>query len=471
MPKESAAALTPPFRIVARNASIMRWVGITIPIVKARIRQTHHFGEWVDRYAGIDGHIPLAQNVRHHSLGDQCAVPVSQALHYAPPRPGSLLTTSTTQPKTVDALIVGGGIHGCSLAFNLVKRGISCAIIEKDYVGRHASGVNGGGVRTLGRHLSEVPVALQAAHMWRDIDGLLQAECGLVVTGQIRLAESEADIAKLQARVKLLEARGYTHESVVDQNVMRSLVPEVAGHCVGGLYVSGDGFANPFKVTTAFRDRAIALGATLVEGTRVSAVHHQGGVWHTRTDSATWQSKLFFNCAGGWSSQLGLSLGDSIPIKPDGSMQLVTARMPRFLTPVVGSASRSVSIKQWPNGTVTIGGGHRSSVDLETGKSTITPEKLALAVASASELFPALANATAVRFWSGIEAFTPDGLPIIDRASAENSFHVTGFSAHGFQLAPAIGALVAEWASEGVRPELLAPFSKDRFANVEEVQG
>lgn len=390
----------------------------------------------------------------------QLAVPLSPQVTL--PR---VSQSGTSRP--VDALIVGGGIHGCSLAFNLARRGLSCAIIERDYVARHASGVNGGGVRTLGRHLSEVPIALQAAEIWRNIDDLLSAQCGLVVTGQIRLAESEVDIAKLQARVQLLRDNGYFHESVVDQKVMRSLVPAVASHCIGGLYVAGDGFANPFRVTTAFRNRAVALGTTIVEGTRVLGTQQRSGIWHTLTSSGAWQSKLLFNCAGGWSSQLGAQLGDQLPIKADGSMQVVTARMPHFLTPVVGSASRSVSIKQWPNGTVTIGGGHRSAVDLETGNSTITPEKLGLAAASARALFPALADATAVRFWSGIEAFTPDGLPIIDRAAAENSFHVTGFSAHGYQLAPAVGALVAEWATEGVRPPLLAPFSRGRFVHAE----
>lgn len=362
-----------------------------------------------------------------------------------------------------DAVIVGGGIHGCSLALNLSMHGISCVVVEKDYVARHASGVNGGGVRTLGRHLSEVPLALESNRIWRGIDELLQSTCGLVVSGQVRLAESVEDLDSIRARVDQLKGFGFHHEQVIDRESLRALVPSCAPHCVGALYVAHDGFVNPFRVTAAFRSRATAVGAQFIEGTRVIDAQRNAGVWHVVTTKGNLQSKLLFNCAGAWSAELAGMMGDELPIQPDGSMQIVTARMPPFLTPVVGSASRSVSIKQWPNGTVTIGGGHRSPVDLVSGNSTISTMKLARGAAAAIAVIPRLGDSSAVRFWSGIEAFTPDKLPIIDQGSQEGAFHVTGFSAHGFQLAPAVGQLVAEFAVSGRRPEMILPFSRDRF--------
>lgn len=53
--------------------------------------------------------------------------------------------------RTTDVAIIGGGIHGCSAALHLSQRGVSVLVAEKDHIGRHASGVNSGGVRTLGR--------------------------------------------------------------------------------------------------------------------------------------------------------------------------------------------------------------------------------------------------------------------------------------------------------------------------------
>lgn len=67
---------------------------------------------------------------------------------------------------TTDVLIIGGGLIGCSTALHLVRRGITVRVIEKDYVARHASGVNAGGVRTLGRALPELPLSIAAKRLW-----------------------------------------------------------------------------------------------------------------------------------------------------------------------------------------------------------------------------------------------------------------------------------------------------------------
>ena len=62
--------------------------------------------------------------------------------------------------NTADVIVIGGGLHGCSAALHLARRGISVIVLEKDYVGRHASGVNAGGVRRLGRDPAEVPISV-----------------------------------------------------------------------------------------------------------------------------------------------------------------------------------------------------------------------------------------------------------------------------------------------------------------------
>ena len=72
--------------------------------------------------------------------------------------------------KESDVLVIGGGLHGSSSAFHLARRGVSVTVLEADYVGRHASGVNAGGVRTLGRPVPEIPLALMSREIWHDID-------------------------------------------------------------------------------------------------------------------------------------------------------------------------------------------------------------------------------------------------------------------------------------------------------------
>ena len=96
-----------------------------------------------------------------------------------------------TQP---DVLVIGGGLHGCSTALHLARRGVSVAVLEKDYVGRHASGVNAGGVRRLGRHLAEVPLSVASMETWHAIRDLVDNDCGFESHGQVKVAENEAEL-------------------------------------------------------------------------------------------------------------------------------------------------------------------------------------------------------------------------------------------------------------------------------------
>ena len=97
--------------------------------------------------------------------------------------------------EVVDAVVIGGGIHGCSVALHLAKHGLTCILVEKDYVGRHASGVNAGGVRRLGRDLPEIPISNLSSKMWHQIGDLTDDDCGFEISNQIKVAESDTDFA------------------------------------------------------------------------------------------------------------------------------------------------------------------------------------------------------------------------------------------------------------------------------------
>ena len=145
--------------------------------------------------------------------------------------------------NTSDVLIIGGGLHGCSAAFHLSMRGVSVTVLEKDTVGRHASGLSAGGVRRLGRDLAEVPIAVRASEIWRDIKALVDDDCGYTESRYLSLAENEADMERGRARVAALQAHGFSHEEMIDQATLRSLAPGVAEHCIGAMHVDGDGAA------------------------------------------------------------------------------------------------------------------------------------------------------------------------------------------------------------------------------------
>jgi glycine/D-amino acid oxidase-like deaminating enzyme len=80
--------------------------------------------------------------------------------------------------RTADVIVIGGGIHGCSTALHLAMRGARVILLEKDYPGRHSSGVNAGGVRQLARHIAEVPISVFSMALWERIVELVDDDCG-----------------------------------------------------------------------------------------------------------------------------------------------------------------------------------------------------------------------------------------------------------------------------------------------------
>ena len=127
--------------------------------------------------------------------------------------------------RSADVIVIGGGLHGCSTALHLAMRGLKPLVIEKDYAGRHASGVNAGGVRQLARHLAEVPLSVASMELWERIGDLVDDDCGFESQGQVLVAENEAELAQCRARVDDLRLRGYTHEELIDRAELRRLVP------------------------------------------------------------------------------------------------------------------------------------------------------------------------------------------------------------------------------------------------------
>ncbi|XOV78069.1 MAG: NAD(P)/FAD-dependent oxidoreductase [Aestuariibacter sp.] len=363
-----------------------------------------------------------------------------------------------------DVLIIGGGLMGFSSALHLALRGKSCVVIEKDSPGRHASGVNAGGLRRLNRHPAEIPLAVAAAEKWQNIAALVGSHCDAVFPGQIRVAENDDDLAKLFSRAEVVQNIGYQHEEIIGKNTLYQMLPNLIPGCVGGLLCRGDGYARPFHALTAFRDRACELGVKYFQGTEVLDIDKGPITWTIHTNNGKFSSDVLLNCAGAWAHKIAEKVGDSAPITPKAPMMMVTERLPHFIEPVVGAASRKLSFKQMQNGTLLIGGAHLATLDMEQESTQMNWRKLAVSARSVLALFPQLKNVHIVRTWAGIEAFTPDSLPIIcPSTTASQVFHCFGFSAHGFQLSPVVGQIMSELVIDGQTSFPIEPFNIDRF--------
>ncbi len=194
-----------------------------------------------------------------------------------------------------DVIVIGGGLHGCSAALHLARRGVKPLVIEKDHVGRHASGVNAGGVRRLGRHVAEIPLSVASMELWHRIGDLVDDDCGFESHGQVKVAESEAELEILRGWVDTVRALGFEHEELVGQAELRRLVPAIADHCVGAIVCRRDGAALPYRTTLAFKRRAESLGARFLEQTSVGPVRRAGSIWRVETDRGAHEAPVLVN--------------------------------------------------------------------------------------------------------------------------------------------------------------------------------
>ena len=190
--------------------------------------------------------------------------------------------------RTADVVVIGGGLHGCSTALHLALRGLKPILVEKDYAGRHASGVNAGGVRQLARHIAEIPLSIASMAIWENIEELVGDDCGFSSHGTVLVAESEEELAGFRARVDDLRLKGFTHEELIDRAELKGLVPAVSDACPGGVVSRRDGAADPFRTTQAFRRKAIALGATVLEGVRVTGLERRAGIWRLSSSAGAY---------------------------------------------------------------------------------------------------------------------------------------------------------------------------------------
>ena len=363
-----------------------------------------------------------------------------------------------------EVLIIGAGLIGTSIALQLAMRGCRCTVIDKDSPGRHASGSNAGGLRQLNRDPAEIPLTVAAAKMWHDIENLVDSDCDVRFPGQLRVAENQSDMHKLEQRAAMVRAMGYQHEEIIGQQELYQLVPALAPGCIGALICRADGYARPYHALSAFRQKAESLGATFHSATEVYRIEQQGDGWSVRTSQGTYNSAVLVNCVGAWAGELAAQMHEPVPLTPKALMLMVTDRLPHFVDPVMGAASRKLSFKQMQNGTLIIGGALVAKLDFEQERTDIDWHQLAASAKTVLDFFPQLKDVRIVRAWAGIEGFMPDNIPVISASQmTKNAYHAFGFSAHGLQLSPVVGRIMAQLILDG-RSELpIEPFGINRF--------
>jgi sarcosine oxidase subunit beta len=362
-----------------------------------------------------------------------------------------------------DVAIAGGGLVGSSAALALARRGLRVGLFERRFCGAQASGVNYGGVRCQGRPVEQMPLAMRARRIWDRLPDLIGIDGEFTVSGHLRLARSQSDLAALQQWADM--ARDYgLHAQLLSGAQFRERYPWLGAAAVGGSLCASDGHANPRIVSPAFARAARAAGADVREQTALSGIHHDGKRFHMRAGDTQISADWLINSAGAWANTVAGYFGESAPMKPIYPNMWVTEPLPLFITHNLGVYGGGIYARQVARGNCVIGGG-RGHGDGEYGQPSTETTRAVMRDACA--LLPALREALLIRTWSGVEGETPDSNPIIGPSRAvPRLLHAFGFSGGGFLLAPGVGEVLADLVIDGATSTPLDAFSIGRFAQL-----
>jgi glycine/D-amino acid oxidase-like deaminating enzyme len=355
----------------------------------------------------------------------------------------------------MSVVIVGGGLMGLSAAFHLRRADPArpVTVLERARIGSAASGASAAGVRAMGRDPAERRLALESLGRWPELDRELEAETRYRRGGGLRVALDDGAWRAARSWADEQRADGVPLE-VVDAAGARRLVPGLSPECLGGVFSSIDGQAGAMATVQAFAMAARRLGARIEEGIGARRLIAESGrvVAIERSDGARQPCDVAIVAAGVWSAPVVAALGVRLPLDTRPLQMLLTEPAPKALTPVVGCFERKLSLKQLDVGAklgvYLIGGGWPARiVDHATNRWEVLEDSVKGSLEVGISVYPVLRDCALAESWAGLEAFTPDELPVLGPVPGIDGLLVAaGFSGHGFALSPVVGDVLARLA-------------------------
>lgn len=370
----------------------------------------------------------------------------------------------------MSVVVIGGGLMGLSAAFHLRRTDptVPVTVFERAGVGAAASGASAAGVRAMGRDPAERALTLESLRRWPELDRELEGETRYRRDGGLRVAVDDVAWCAAPAWVGEQRADGVPLELVSD-DALRTLAPGLGPECLGGVHCAIDGQAEAMATVLAFAAAARRLGARVDEGVAVSRllVEHGRVVGVARADGTRVACDVAVMTVGAWSAAQLAMHGVRVPLETRALQMLLTAPAPSALAQVLGCFDRKLSLKQLGDGSYLIGGGWPALITDEAANQwKVLDDSVRSSREVAGAIYPATAAVPLARSWAGLEAFTPDALPIIGGVPGlEGVFVAAGFSGHGFALSPAVGDILARLAlGLDAREELWRRLRLDRLA-------
>ena len=369
--------------------------------------------------------------------------------------------------NTADAVVIGGGVMGCSLLYHLAQRGTTdTLLLERSVLGAGSTGLSQAICRMHYSNPITASMAWNSLQVYANFNEQVGGDSGFVKTGYLVVVE-EIDRPSLELNIAMQQDLGID-VALVTPGELRELAPMMETFEGESLaWEPNSGYANPYLVTTSLAARARELGAQVATRTNVTGVEVSGGrVQAVVTDQGRVATPIAVIAAGPWSNRLVAGSGVEFPLVPVRHQVAMVTRPSGLLPdhPIVGDIAQSFSFRP-ESPTLTMVGYAEEEVDLDDYDEGIDQAEAADALSRLVRRMPAMEQSYLRGGWSGLFTTTPDWHPILDRVPGiEGLYCMVGFSGHGFKLAPSIGQAMAELILDGSAASIdLSPLRFSRF--------
>lgn len=398
-------------------------------------------------------------------------------------------------PDRARIVVVGGGIAGCSTAYHLAKMGhADVLLLEQGQLTCgttwHAAGLVG--QMRPNRHMTEM------SRYGIELYATLEAESGLATgwkqCGSVNVAQTEDRMKVLRRQLSLARRFGIECEEISAAEAGRRFPVLETSDLVGGVWIPGDGKANPADLTMSLAKGARQRGVRVVEGAGVIAVRTEraarGSAGRRRvtgvrvrvgegaeSDEREIGCEVLVNCAGQWARQFGELAGVMVPLWSAEHFYIVTERIEGVhpMLPVLRDPDGAIYYKE------EVGGLLMGGFEAKAKPWTVDPipstfrfqlldedwDQFEPLMTAALKRTPCLETAQVKMLLNGPESFTPDGNFLLGEAPHLDGYFVAaGFNSAGIANSGGAGRLIAEWISGGEAPMDLADVDIRRFGPV-----
>jgi glycine oxidase len=362
--------------------------------------------------------------------------------------------------QKADVIIVGAGIVGCSIAYHLSKKGVSCLVFDRGAVAQEASAASAGMLGAMMETDAPGPLvhlALESQTRYPRLSGMLFEESGIDIEytecGTIGVARNEEEKAALLQKCEFAQSFGQRVEWL-ETKQLQEFEPGLSEELLGGVNIPGDHQIQSPKAARAFYTAAERMGALFMEHTPVFQFITEGSkVVGVETSIGRFYANHVVLASGSWSPGLMKNLGIELPVYPVKG-QCYSAILPEGLKHTVFALKCYLMPKR--DGTVLVGATQEEvGFDKET-----RVEAIAYLHEIAASMVPAMRNAVFVRTWTGFRPGNPQLKPFLGPVDGwDGLLLATGHFRKGTLLAPITGEIITSIVTGESSPVDWSPFT------------